>query len=152
LGPRLVKNLDEETARRAEVERPAAVEVMGRLRVEAVGLQPAVDRVHLLPAVLPEADVEGPRVGDFLGLREVVQAQNEPRLVKQHDEGVALGGPVKCRKPKYVSKNARVCGTLGTVRLRWFRAMCASNLRAKARVGPVARQVLCLVRESPSGA
>src|SRR5262249_60665903 len=61
LAPRLVEHLNEEPARRAEVERPAPVEFMGRLHVEAVGLQPLVERVHLLPAVLPEADVKGPR-------------------------------------------------------------------------------------------
>src|SRR5262249_32394342 len=66
---------------------------MGRLQVEAAGLQPLVESVHLLPAVLPEADVKRPRVGDFLRVGEVVQAQNEPRLVNQHDEGVALGRP-----------------------------------------------------------
>ena len=35
LGPGLVEDLDEETARRAEVERPGPVELMGRLQVEA---------------------------------------------------------------------------------------------------------------------
>src|SRR5262249_27113052 len=66
------------------------VELMGRLHVEAVALQPLVERVHLLPAILPEADVKGPWVGDLRRLGEVVQGQNEPRLVNQHDEGVAL--------------------------------------------------------------
>ena len=85
--PRLVENLDEETARRAKVERPAPVEFMGRLHLEAVGLQPLEERVHLPPAILPEADVKGPRVDDLLRLGEVGQAQ----------------------------KNARVCGTLQAV-------------------------------------
>src|SRR5262245_36748344 len=95
-----MENLDEETARSAEVECPASVKFMGRFDVEAVGLQPLIDRVHLLRAVLPEADVKGPRIDDFLRLVEVVQAQNKPRLVNQHDEGVALWGPRKMPEAK----------------------------------------------------
>ena len=91
LGPRLVENLDEETARRAEVSRPGSVEFMGWFHVEAIGLQPLVDCVHLLPAVLPEADVKSPWIDDLSRLVEVVQGQNEPRLIDQHDEGIALG-------------------------------------------------------------
>jgi hypothetical protein len=68
--------------------RPAPVEFMGRLHVEAVGLQPLVKRVH--PAFLPEADVKGRRVNDLRRLGEIVQGQNEPRLVNRHYQGVAL--------------------------------------------------------------
>src|SRR6516164_4766285 len=63
---------------------------MRRLDVETVGLQPLVDRVHLLPAVSPEADMKSPRIDDLPRLVKVVQGQNEPRLVNQHDQA-ALG-------------------------------------------------------------
>src|SRR4051794_5495820 len=63
--PVLVQDLDEETARGAEVERPGPVEFLGRPHVESAGLQALVDLVHPLPTLLHEADVEGAGIFDL---------------------------------------------------------------------------------------
>src|SRR4051794_8336150 len=58
----LVQDLDGEPARGPEVERPGPVELPGCRGVEAPALQPRMDLVHLLPALLQESDVERPGV------------------------------------------------------------------------------------------
>jgi hypothetical protein len=88
LGSGLVENLDEESPGRTKVKSPSAVKFMEGLGLNSPSLQSPVDFVHLLSGVLPEADMEGPGVFNLGGLLEVVQAQDEPRLVAHHDEGI----------------------------------------------------------------
>src|SRR5262249_5177227 len=68
---------------------PSPMELPGRLRIEPAGRQALVDLVHPLPILLHEADVERAGVFDFGYLVEVVQAQDEPRLVGQDGKGAA---------------------------------------------------------------
>jgi hypothetical protein len=88
LGSGLVENLDEESPRRTEVKSPGAMKLMGGLGVNSPSLQSPVDLVHLLSAVLPEADMEGPGVFNLGDLVEIVQGQDEPRLISHHDQGI----------------------------------------------------------------
>src|SRR4051794_38068220 len=83
----LVEDLDEEPARGAEVEGPGPVKFPGRVGIKPIGFQTLVEPIHLLAAVLIEANVKRARVLDVGGLVEIAQRQNEARLVDEDGDG-----------------------------------------------------------------
>ena len=61
----------------------------GGLYLESIILQSLIDLIDLLFALLREADVEGPRILDFLAFH---QGEEQPAIVGQRGEGVAARG------------------------------------------------------------